>query len=384
MILIRLIKGQISCVITKNKNIAIVSNFDDNYSKIFCSFLLSASYFFNKKFNYDIIVISSNISDKNKRLLNSIVEDKVNIRLRYTNPQSYLNGIDKKIVHQEYSEDLYYRVVIPYILSNYDKVLVVDADTIIKKDLSELFNIDISNYLCAAVKDTVMQGYLNGMVPDQFDYIKTVLNIDDPYDYFNSGVILLNCSQIRKEYSLDKLREVLIKYIPIVRIYEQDILNLLFNKRVKFIEQRWNFFTRSNPFVSKCIDIAPLSSFLNYQKASLDPFIIHYAAQPKPWNNLQADFGDKFWEITRNSPYYEQLLLKDLSSKNLNKFLIKNYSPIFKYLVDFSLCMEKLKYKRLSFLSKVTFGNKKKHYKNKKNISKQKIKEIKTIGANLK
>lgn len=39
------------------------------------------------------------------------------------------------------------------ILKDIDKVLYIDGDTLILKDLYNLYNIDISNVYCACVKD---------------------------------------------------------------------------------------------------------------------------------------------------------------------------------------------------------------------------------------
>lgn len=46
---------------------------------------------------------------------------------------------------------LYYRLLTPELLPQYDKAIYIDVDVLFKKDLSEVFNIDISGYECAAV-----------------------------------------------------------------------------------------------------------------------------------------------------------------------------------------------------------------------------------------
>ena len=356
-------------------NITIVSNFNDNYVKIFSNALLSAVEHFDINKNYDIILLVRDISNESKEVLKNIISPYKNISLRFFNPARYLDGTDKIIKHKEvYTEDLYYRIVVPYILNNFDKALVIDADIIVNHDLAELYETDIDGYMAAAVKDTVMQGYLNGMVPDQEEYIRTVLNISSPYDYFNSGICLMNLKNIRSTYSLEYIKNFVKKYIPIVRIYEQDMLNVLFYGHVKFLDQTWNFFTMSNDWVTKCINLSPLASFLKYQETRKAPYIIHYAAAPKPWQNPSVDMGKHWWITARKSPYYEEILSSLFNEKVNEVYNHINFGNRKKLnaIQKFSL---KLKYFRCSVLSKITSGRKKIHYKNKKKEIRRLMKE---------
>ena len=48
---------------------------------------------------------------------------------------------------------------------------------------------------------------------------------------------------------------------------------------------------------------------INLWKKSLhDPWIIHFAAYPKPWDYPLVGFGDKWWYYARKSVYYEEIL----------------------------------------------------------------------------
>ena len=121
--------------------------------------------------------------------------------MSFYNPFFLLSGVKLFVNNSVYSKDLYVRVIIPYILSNYDKVLVVDADTIIEKDLALLYDTDVDKYMMAAVRDVVYGGYINGVVPGTLENTKSVLHLDNPYNYCNTGVILLNLARIRSKYS---------------------------------------------------------------------------------------------------------------------------------------------------------------------------------------
>ena len=202
------------------------------------------------------------------------------------------------------------------------------------------------------------------MVPAQEEYIRSVLNMSLPYNYFNSGICLMNLKNIRSTYSLEYIKNFIKKYIYIVRIYEQDMLNILFYGHVKFIDQTWNFFTMSNEWVNKCITLSPLASFLKYQEVRKSPYVIHYAAAPKPWQDPSVDMGKLWWITARKSPYYEEML-SNIFNKKINS-IYNNISFNRKKLNIIQTFYLKIKYFRYSVLSKITSGSKKDHYNNKK------------------
>lgn len=286
--------------------ITIVSNFNNNYVSIFSVFLLSALKYLDSKMYYEFIILSEDISEENKNILKQIITSYKNIKITFYNPFYLLNDIKLFVDNPVYSKDLYVRVIVPYILNLYNKVLVIDADTICKTDLTELYNIDLKDNVIGAVRDVVYFGYLNGVVPDTIEYAKNILKLKNPYNYCNTGVLLMDCNKIRKMYDLD----VILKHIndhP-YRIYEQDMINVLFDENILFLDSTWNVFTYTNPTIEHCVKMAPFNDYLTYMEGRKKPKIIHYAAHPKPWWVSEADFGYEFWHIARKSPYYEKLL----------------------------------------------------------------------------
>ncbi|WP_302420142.1 DUF4422 domain-containing protein [Megasphaera sp.] len=286
--------------------ITIASNFNNNYVHTFSVSLLSFLNCINTKNKYEIIILSEDITSDNQKVLSDMIVNYDNVHLTFYNPFPILSGVKLFVDNSVYSKDLYVRVIIPFVLHNYNKTLVIDADTIIKKDLADLYNIPMNNYLMAAVRDVVYGGYLNGVVPGTMDYTQNVLKLNDPYDYCNTGVIVLDCERIRQTYHLDDILFKINKQR--YRIYEQDMLNVLFNGKILFLNPRWNLFTYTNPSIKQCVEMAPLNEYNDYQEARKEPYIIHFAAHPKPWCTTNGDYSTEFWKFARLSPYYEEIL----------------------------------------------------------------------------
>ena len=289
-------------------SIPIVSNFNNNYAPVFLVFLQSFIEAMDRTKNYDFIILISDITSTSKKYISDAISPFRNISIRYCNPNYILKDVDKKVFHECYTSDLYYRITIPYLLERYDKVIVLDADTICKRDISSLYEIDVSDYLLGAVKDTVMQGYLNGARGEFLPYLENKLKLSNPYDYVNTGVCVMNCRAFRKLYTREYIVNFISNNISKVYIYEQDMINKLCDGKIKFINPAWNYFAVTSDFIKKCITLSGMECRIGYEKAKLSPYIIHYAAVPKPWNNPDVEFGDQWWHYARKTPCYESFL----------------------------------------------------------------------------
>lgn len=354
-------------------NIPIISNFNNNYIPVFLAFLESFKDTMNTNNNYDFIILITDITEKSKKLIQKAINEYMNISIRYYNPNHILADVKKIIYHDCYSEDLYYRVVIPYLFPDYDKVLVVDVDTICQKDLAELFNTNIDEYYIGAVKDTVMQGYLNGARKEFLPYLKNKLRLINPYNYVNTGVLIFNCKKFRDKYTQDYIVNFIKENMTNVWIYEQDMINKLCDNNILFLDQTWNYFTQTSDFITKCISLSTATAHLKHIEISRQPNLIHYAANPKPWVNPDMEYAELWWSYARKTPFYELILKRMMESVvwgatghvdyKLN--ILKNYKKI---------CLKYWKYK---ILRNFVFGKTKDRYIAKKRKFKEQIRALK-------
>lgn len=95
------------------------------------------------------------------------------------------------------SVETYYRLIIPEIMPDYEKVLYLDADMVTDADLAHLYDIDISRYMIAAAKDIESAGRVK-IDKDWNNYIKNELKISSVFDYFQAGVLVLNLKNLEK------------------------------------------------------------------------------------------------------------------------------------------------------------------------------------------
>ena len=236
------------------ETINIIFSSDNNYAQFMG--VTICSLFENKKCknNIDIYVLDGGIKKGNKYKL-SILENKYKFKINYIK-------IDKKIfkdfhIFGHFTQAAYYRIIIPNLLPNLNKVLYLDCDIIINTDINNLYSIDIDNYYLAAIDE--------GVKDRQID-----LNIPINSNYFNSGIMLMNLKKWRDSNIINDLI-VFIKLNPKKLIAcDQDALNALLYKKWLNIDKRFNY--TSLLYYNNPIKIENI-------------FILHFTGL-KPWNYL--------------------------------------------------------------------------------------------------
>ena len=288
----------------KQSVIPIVFSFNNEYSKYFSVALQSLINKSNQQLFYDIIVFSSDISTRNKSLLSETLPN--NFSLRIFDVTNILKDI-KLHTMKYWSVDMYYRIIIPIIMPDYDKVLYVDSDVIFNNDISNIFDIDFCDKKLLAVSDSFNLVSAFKESEERNEYIKVSLGLTECDIYFNSGVLLFNIHSFNKQEYLETIKTAFNKikktYCP-----DQDILNFMFKGQVKIINQKWNLQYHLPIFHKKDIPHIKKSCLDEYNKAFQAPVIIHYTSPVKPWNAPQEELAEVFWKFARQTVFYEEIL----------------------------------------------------------------------------
>lgn len=189
----------------------------------------------------------------------------------------------------------YYRLDIPILFPQFDKVIYADVDMIFQQDLSDVYiNSLQKKELLAAIKDlTIDDKYIfKSSIPAKIGKCEN--------DYFNSGFLIMNLKQMRLENIVEKFRtHSKIRYEQ----NDQDILNVVCKNRVQLLPSLYNF--QLNHFTNymwgrKNSDISFCELF---RSATL-----HYTWKHKPWNSLECVAADTWWYYYKMSPVYDDMV----------------------------------------------------------------------------
>lgn len=292
----------------EKNNVAIALAANDYFAPYLATTLASILANASPKHNYDLILLSGDMLPGNKQILRQMVADKPNFSIRFLNPASLLHGYHLS-VRGHFSIETYYRLVLPQMLPDYEKILYLDSDMVVEADVADLYQEDISGYLLAATRDADTAGLYNGFEPDKKEYMDKVLQFKRPYEYFQAGVILFNLEAFRKAYTTEEILKFAAK--EQWQLLDQDVLNKLCEDRVKYIDMSWNVMVDFGHIrINNIIRLAPQWLNRMYMEAREHPKVIHYAGPEKPWLFPEMDMGREFWKYAKQTPYYENMLFR--------------------------------------------------------------------------
>jgi len=203
---------------------------DDNYTEFVCVSMTSLLH--NTKRHAHFHVLENRLSEENKQILQSVSERYDNADLTFyhveTDNRFVLNSASP------YSTEIYFRLYLPMLLKGISRVLYLDADTVVKGDVSELYDTELEDCYAAAVPD-----HMFGNCAER----KRMLNLNDYDRYCNTGVMLLNlelCTSELFEYAVEVSPTLYIKNNKSV-LNDQDALNFIFAGKVKLLPWKFNF-----------------------------------------------------------------------------------------------------------------------------------------------
>lgn len=177
-------------------------------------------------------------------------------------------------VNNRFPVESYFRILALFILPDYvDRILWVDADMIIKDNISGLYEMEMGNGAIAVVRD---QG-----PPTVISECYKRLQLQQDSVYFNSGVILFDLNKVRENWSKDIFQEWITNIQVRLEYPDQDILNLMFEKEIWICSDKWNYQIKSWTEIKE----------EDLRKAA----IIHYVGPYKPWSYKYENKAKWIW-----------------------------------------------------------------------------------------
>ncbi|MCM1025495.1 MAG: glycosyltransferase family 8 protein [Roseburia sp.] len=256
---------------------------DDGYCPFLAVALQSLIDNSSEENRYRIKILNTDISAGNKRRIARY--ERSNIDIEFVDLNYYIQKVkDKLYTRDYYTKTTYFRLFLPNLYPQYDKVLYLDSDIVILDDIAKLYRIDMGNNLVAAAPDDVIQFNEVFQV-----YAEKVVGVADYRRYFNAGVLLMNLHEMRKFrfqekflYSLDR--------VTFAVAQDQDYLNRLCKGRVKLIDRVWDRMPIEDPRIR-----------------AEEVKLIHYNLAFKPWHFEDILYKEFFWMYARETEYFDQI-----------------------------------------------------------------------------
>jgi lipopolysaccharide biosynthesis glycosyltransferase len=192
------------------------------------------------------------------------------------------------------------RILLPSALSHIDRVLYLDPDIVVTHDVLQLWRTDIGRASVAGVVDMGIALFLGrGEVYKSFatrDHLFALGLDPERTNYINTGVLLMNLSNLRNANFLEFALEMDGACRKNLTYLDQDIINSVLSDSVFLLDPRWNVMcsVMIAPFVRRHHYIQEkFIEELKLQKA--EQWLIHYNGLNKPWNSDSAWLGEVWW-----------------------------------------------------------------------------------------
>lgn len=275
-----------------NKIYNIVCNIDDNYVPL-CGIMLTSLFENNPGCYFSVYILTQGLRENNRTLLHSVLHKNREECLGEVNICEVDDSVIKRIpvnIHSYFTITVFYRFLIADLLPrDVDRVLYLDCDILVRGDIAELYEMDLTGVAVAACPEH--DGKIGEVQPDHVVGWCNRLGYDSDYGYFNAGVLLINLAYWREHNVGNLLIEYLKNNYEKCFLLDQDVLNAVLHKEKVDLPYKYNVLVH-------CLYEDMIKYDAPYLKEN--PVIVHYSVVCKPWDFYIADYPfRKEWEYYR-------------------------------------------------------------------------------------
>ena len=253
------------------------------------------------------IQVSKNLNKGYFEKINKLIEryGKEASNITYYNMGDDFRGA---ITGSHISTAAYYRIALPSLLPNVDKIIYTDTDVINFKDLYEMYSLKFND-----------KKYFMGTL-DQIGLLNELKQLGIyTQKYMNSGILLMNLKGMRKDGIEQKIRKFIFSHY--LDHHDQTAINgacydnyeILSFKYATFVFNSLKDMKEWNNKQNK------LYRYNDYElnQAFYEPILLHYAGWTKPWDKSYSKInGEYWWYYAKLSGFYEEILKNYNFDKN--------------------------------------------------------------------
>lgn len=291
--------------------------FDENYVKhagvTILSAILSAKP--GSRYNFNVLQdhqkpISERSKEIIKGLLTTLGDDR--FQINFSIIEDHLLPAQLSDLKINWPRNVYFKMLIPKLFSQYDRVLYMDTDLIVRGDLNGLYHQNMDEKLILGTRDICAAKNL----------VRMAMSFDNCY--LNGGVVLFNIDQFKKEGKTDILMSAFAKNPDLIYMLdynEQDLMALLFKGKIAEISFQqimaqsdeepsgeWNWYAQKEHPSSHWSRVnSHFAQIIHMEGGDMKPWFgsrryMRWRNDPKSSNGIQSIY----WALRDASPWPTQ------------------------------------------------------------------------------
>lgn len=146
----------------------------------------------------------------------------------------------------------FYRLKLPTLLADANKVIYFDCDFVVCTSLKPLYETDLGNNLAGGVLD------------------KNHKHVKENPTYINAGMIVFDLDKMRQNNIEEEFLNWTKEHLEKIKMGDQEIINEVLKGKIKIVEDEWN---------------VQSSNFINRSTYTKNPKAIHLLDKPWKWAN---------------------------------------------------------------------------------------------------
>jgi len=263
----------------------------------------------SKDYFYKLYVAHTDISEENQQKLQEIrLEFHEHASLEFLQMQNRFEDVWKKTrTKGHYSKEAFYKLIVPSLFPQYEKIIVSDVDVVFLGDVSpSYFSFDAAEDIYVAGVGGVgkilyiLDDYKNNFSTDEISKI-----------VINAGYMVYNLSKMRQDnLETSFLRCIESNYWRILQL-ENDIINLCCYPKIKFLplENMMCNYVYDLYHTDEDFNNDKTFSELELRTAMENPILIHYPGDWKPWKE-DCTKAEEWLKYVIKTPFCEQFRLR--------------------------------------------------------------------------
>jgi lipopolysaccharide biosynthesis glycosyltransferase len=129
----------------------------------------------------------------------------------------------------------YCRILLSHLL-DIPRLIYLDCDVLVFRDLSQLYDLQLSDgKAIAAVPDSE-----TSFLAEDSSAVAKAIHLPPERAYFNSGVMLMNLNELRREHFFERAVEFLNSWSGKYRFHDQSAINFLLHGQIEELPEYWN------------------------------------------------------------------------------------------------------------------------------------------------
>jgi lipopolysaccharide biosynthesis glycosyltransferase len=221
------------------------------------------------------------------------------LEVNYRNIKINLVESEEPFVKIKHYKPNYYKIFLPSLIQKYEKLILLDWNTLVFEDLEQLYNLNL--------EDNYFLGFMNN---NYNSYLNLNFSIDKS---IKTNVLLINMKKLKENNYQKEFKNLYLKYKDNSDMNEEIMINVLYQNYIGILPAKYGMPNFAN------VDLAleynqKIKEFYRYEQndfisAYHKPIVMEYTCSPWDLGN-KCHNSESWWNYAGKTIYYEEIKKK--------------------------------------------------------------------------